>query len=392
MFTDPGCGCGSDTLTINITVAQPPTQPVLVTTTANAPILQSTQTLIQTSGATGQVQISLTQGPNGQLAPAWVSLTDNGNGTATLTMLPPPDAPDTVLVPLWYRVANTAGNQATDTTDGVTVTINKTPVFQQVPAGGYTYVFSTLAASNQSQTFYLINVGGALTLADTPPAAISGSYNVDNNTLELQGIPRDPGFFTTALVATNSYGTTTSPLTIISLQPAQISSAARVNFYIGQSTTFKLTATGFPQTQLPGIPAGTADPLRFSGTPSDPGIQLQTSDPSTGSPYGGYALLTGTPQNKYGVYPFNISAQTGNSTSASPVNVQNFQLVVTYPGDVNGDGVVSCSDVTFVTSRYGQEPGMVDYDYNADYNHDGVINAKDLSLVSAYLPKGTRCN
>jgi hypothetical protein len=135
-----------------------------------------------------------------------------------------------------------------------------------------------------------------------------------------------------------------------------------------------------------------ADPLRFSGTPSDPGIKLQTSDPSTGTPYYGYALLTGVPQNGYGVYPFAISAQTGNNTSLSPINQQNFQLVVTYPGDVNGDGVVNCSDITYITSRYGQMAGMANYDYNADYNHDGVINVKDTALALAYLPKGTpRC-
>lgn len=390
-INDNSCNCGRDDAQITITVVQPPSEPVLVTTTASAPALQTTQTTINTSGGTGIVQISLTQGSGGQLAPPWVSLNDNGNGTATLTMTPPPDAPDTVLVPLWYRVANTAGNQATSATDGVTVTVNKTPVFVDIPPGGYTYVFSTATGSNQSQTLYLDNLNGSLGTADQMPAAITSSYFPLNNIFELQGIARDPGYYQSSLVAANSYGSSTAPINIVSLQPAQITSAPRVNFYIGQTTTFKLMATGFPQSQLVGIQAGVADPLRFSGTPSDPGIQLQTADPSTGAPYFGYALLTGKPAQGYGVYSFTISAQTGNNTTLSPINQQNFQLVVTTPGDVNGDGAVNCSDIAYITSRYGQVAGMANYDYNADYNHDGVINAKDAALLLPYLTKGTRC-
>ena len=391
-INDNACGCGYDHVRITITVSQPPSEPVLVTKTATAPVWQTTQTTIATSGGTGTVQISLTQGSGGQLAPPWVSLNDNGNGTATLTMTPPPDAPDTVLVPLWYRVANTPGNQATSSTDGVTVTVNKKPVFSSVPDTGYIFVASNAAFTNQSQPFYLTNLSGSLGPADPLPPALSLTYFPYTGTLQLQGPSRQPGYYQSSLVATNSYGSSTAPIKIVSLQPANITSAARVNFYIGQTTTFKLKATGFPQSHLTGIPDGMADPLRFSGTPSDPGIKLQTSDPSTGTPYYGYAVLTGVPQSGYGVYPFPISAQTGNNTSLSPINQQNFQLVVTYPGDVNGDGVVNCSDITYITSRYGQMAGMANYDYNADYNHDGVINVKDTALALAYLPKGTpRC-
>jgi hypothetical protein len=391
-LNDNACNCGYDEATITINVVQPPSQPILVTTTANVPVAKTTQTTVYTSGGTGTVQISLTQGSNGQLAPAWVSLADNGNGTATLTMTPPANAPASVLVPLWYRVANTTGNQATDTTDGVTVTVNKTPSFDNQPTSGYVFVLPTSSAINQNISFQTTNLSGTLGTADTLPARLFLTNNSSNNTLNIQGVSGDPGLFQTSLVASNSSGSSSAPLQIVTLQPATITSVSRVNFYMGQSNSFTLTATGFPQNSIGTIPTGTADPLRFSASAIPPGLQLQTSDPTTGANYQGYALLTGTPPNSYSVYTFPVSAQTGNNTSISPVNTQNLTVVYTHPGDVNGDGVVGCADITYVTSRYGQETGMTNYDYNADYNHDGVINAKDLAMVSTHLPKGTRCN
>ena len=193
-----------------------------------------------------------------------------------------PGAPDSVLVPLWYRVANTAGNLATSTSDGVLVTVNKKPVFFDVPHAGYIYVASTAGFINQDTQFNLINYNGTLTAADPLPLALS--YYPQTSIMNVQGIARKPGLLSTTLIAANSAGTTTEPMQIVSLQPANITSAAKVNFYIGQTTTFRLTASGFPQSPLASIPAGMADPLRFWGTPSDSGIQLQTSDPASNSP------------------------------------------------------------------------------------------------------------
>jgi hypothetical protein len=387
-FTNPGCAC-RDQVTITITVVQPASQPTLVTTAATVPVLQTTQTTINTSGGSGVVQISITQGPTGPMAPTWISLQDNGDGTATLTATPPSNAPDTLLVPLWYHVANTAGNQATSSTDGVLLTINKTPVFTNESTGGYYLVYSTAGGSNQTAQ---VQSTGTMSIADPLPSGFS-TLEIDctgcPNSLTVYGAPQEGGIFTSTVSSSSSGGTTTAPLEMIFVQPAQITSAPKVNFYQGQTTTFRLLASGFPQGPLSGLLPGQADPLRFWGTPPDPGIQVQSADPSTGAPYYGYALLTGTPTLPRGTHPFTIYAQTGNT--ASPPGQQNFQLVVTIPGDVNGDGVVNCADVTYITSRYNQYAGMVNYDYNADYNHDGVINAKDTALVLPYLPRGTRC-
>jgi MBG domain (YGX type)/Dockerin type I domain/Bacterial Ig-like domain (group 3) len=61
------------------------------------------------------------------------------------------------------------------------------------------------------------------------------------------------------------------------------------------------------------------------------------------------------------------------------------------PGDVNGDGVVNCTDIAIVKAAFGTKVGQPGYNLNADVNHDGVVNVLDLSFVARHLPTGTTC-
>jgi hypothetical protein len=60
-------------------------------------------------------------------------------------------------------------------------------------------------------------------------------------------------------------------------------------------------------------------------------------------------------------------------------------------GDINGDGVVSCGDVTVVKRSFGKRTGQSDFDVRADVNFDGVVDVRDLAIVTQKLPAGTRC-
>ena len=61
-------------------------------------------------------------------------------------------------------------------------------------------------------------------------------------------------------------------------------------------------------------------------------------------------------------------------------------------GDVNGDGVVNCTDFDLVRASFGKSKGQPGYNSAADLNNDGVVNIQDLSAVSRNVPTGTRCH
>jgi hypothetical protein len=83
-----------------------------------------------------------------------------------------------------------------------------------------------------------------------------------------------------------------------------------------------------------------------------------------------------------------------NGLSADGVrdHVATLPLVVAgTPGDVNGDSVVNCSDVSLVKAAYGKKAGQAGYNPSADFNGDGFVNIQDLQIVTHQLPAGTSC-
>ena len=77
------------------------------------------------------------------------------------------------------------------------------------------------------------------------------------------------------------------------------------------------------------------------------------------------------------------------------VSNADFTLVaapVIVPADVNGDGVVNCTDVALVKAAIGKRSGQAGYSANLDVNKDGVINAIDQAMVTRALPAGTTCS
>lgn len=60
-------------------------------------------------------------------------------------------------------------------------------------------------------------------------------------------------------------------------------------------------------------------------------------------------------------------------------------------GDVDGDGVVNCTDIGIVKAAYGKRAGQAGFDARADVNGDKIVNLTDLATVTRALPAGTRC-
>jgi hypothetical protein len=65
-------------------------------------------------------------------------------------------------------------------------------------------------------------------------------------------------------------------------------------------------------------------------------------------------------------------------------NCTNGLILVTIPGDVNGDFRCEGKDIAIISKAYGTRAGEVGYVPNADIIEDGKIDGKDLAVVSKY--------
>jgi trimeric autotransporter adhesin len=115
-------------------------------------------------------------------------------------------------------------------------------------------------------------------------------------------------------------------------------------------------------------------------------------------------------------WPHELAASTPNTGSASVVlprvstkaarikveavgnvffDVSNADFTINLPlvaGDVDGDGLVNCTDVAIVKAAYGKRSGQAGFDARADVVKDNLIDARDLAYVTQRLPKGLSCN
>jgi len=62
------------------------------------------------------------------------------------------------------------------------------------------------------------------------------------------------------------------------------------------------------------------------------------------------------------------------------------------PGDVNGDKVVNCADLSIVRAAFGKRTGQPNFDPRADTKRDGVVDISDLSYVLQQMPAGSSCH
>lgn len=59
--------------------------------------------------------------------------------------------------------------------------------------------------------------------------------------------------------------------------------------------------------------------------------------------------------------------------------------------DVDGDGVVTCNDLSAARSALGKARGAAGFAPTADVDGNGVIDIRDVSAVARRVPTGTRC-
>jgi len=85
---------------------------------------------------------------------------------------------------------------------------------------------------------------------------------------------------------------------------------------------------------------------------------------------------------------YTLSAQASvvlGETETTDNNYTDGGVVVTIAGDVNGDGIISASDIILVGNALFSNPGDHNYDPLADVNGDGKIGAADIIAMGNHL-------
>jgi hypothetical protein len=220
------------------------------------------QVLLVSTGAITPVSWWLQTDPT---PPSWLTLNDNGNGTATLSGTPPAGTTGTfnvVVVPEAQYSLPTESPYAITVLDVPVFTTQNTTTFTAGTFGSFS-IGANMGTIGMADTLppglSFAASGSAATVSGTPAAGTGGQYQ----------------FTLTDDAGTN--GTATQTLTLNVNEAPQITSAATATMFVGIPGMFAVTTTGFPSVSNHMIPANAPPP----------------TDPSQG--VGMYFTVTGLP-------------------------------------------------------------------------------------------------
>jgi len=313
----PAAGSGGTyPFTITAINAVTPNATQSFTLTVNtAPGFTSANNTTFTVGTAGTFTVTAVGTPTPTLAkttgtlPNNVTLTDNGNGTATLAGTPAAGTGGQ------YSITITATNTAGPTNQTFTLTVDQAPLI--TTANNATFTEGTFSS------FTVMTTGFPKpALSDGSPTLPTGVTFTDNGdgTATLKGTPAagtssaSPYAFT--ITASNGVGTNGTQTFTLTVNAVPVfSSATSTTFTVGATGSFNVTATGSPTFSVSTTINGTL-PNGNSCTgngclPS--GVTLSSGGSLTGTP----ATNTG------GVYNFTVNAVNGSGTTT-----QSFALTV----------------------------------------------------------------
>jgi len=258
----------------------------------------------------------------GYTLPSGLSLTNQGNGIATLAGNAAPGAGGT------YTFTLTAHNGiGADATQTFTLTVDEAPTIKSNPGATFTVGITS--------TFTVTTTGYPVpTLSDSNDALL-GSLGLtftgqSNGTATLAGTPGSStgGTYTFTITAHNGIGSDAKQTFTLTIdQPAAITSAAGATFTVGATSTFTVNTTGFPAATL-----------------SDGGYNLP-SGLSLANQGNGSALLSGNAgSGTGGTYTFTITAHNGVGSDAT----QTFTLTVD-----EAPSITSMANASFIVGTAG---------------------------------------
>ncbi|GAB3250494.1 putative Ig domain-containing protein [Kineosporia babensis] len=234
--------------------------------------------------------------------PNGITVTDNGNGTATLSGTPAAGTGGS------YPLLLTATNALGTTTQAFTLNVSGAPAF--------TSEASTQASAGTAFT-YTVKTSGF------PAATISRSGNLPSGvtltpgtdgTAVLAGKTSSTGTFPLTLTATNSAGTATQAFTLTVTKAPVITSSATATAMVGLAFTKAITTTGSPTpaVTVEGLPAG----LTFTANTNGGGTI--SGRPAAGS--GGSHKVTVTANNTGGTTTQTLTITVRQSPAFTSAN------------------------------------------------------------------------
>ncbi|WP_348789223.1 putative Ig domain-containing protein [Leifsonia sp. NPDC080035] len=299
-------------------------------------------------------------------APAGLSLTDNHDGTATLTGTPTGPAGD-------YALAVAATNSAGRVVATIPYSLNQTAAFSSPPSAQFR-----------------VGSAGAFTITTTgrptpSPIALSGPLptgltftDAGNGSATIAGTPAPGtgGITTITLSATNGVGApATQSLTISVLEAPRVTSSAETAARVGDAVSFTVTtAHAYPVpvlTRTGTLPAGLAFTDNGDGT----------------------ASIAGTPTGPGGSFPITVGATSAAGSTAAPLTIVVAEppaITLAASNQTVGDGATA----TFTAAASGfPAPGVqwfVSEDGGSSWRELTGETAPTLSFRAALAQNGNR--
>src|SRR5208282_4586897 len=283
-------------------------QQTLTVTVQQAPAITSGNSATFTVGAVGSFTVTTTGSPTAAISesgplPSGVTLTDNGDGTATLAGTPASGTDGS------YPVTITASNGVSpDATQSFTLTVNKAPTAPAVTSPDNTgFTVGTAGTFTVTSTGYPVS---AISESGALPSGVTLTDNGDG-TATLAGTPASgsQGSFPVTITAANGVSPDATQTFTLTVTPATaapvITSATGATFAAGTAGTFTVTSTGYPVAAI----------SQTGALPS--GVTLTDNGDGT-------ATLAGTPAaGSQGTYTLTITASSSAGTAT-----QSFVLTV----------------------------------------------------------------
>ena len=341
-------GYGSVQQTLTITIAQPPA-------------ITSGNSATFTAGTLGTFSVSTTGSPTAKITesgalPSGVTLTDNGNGTATLAGTAASGSTGT------YPITVTASNGVSpDASQSFTLTVNAAPTAPAITSG------SSAAFTAGTQGTFPVTSTGSPTAKITESGALPSGVTLTDNgngTATLAGTPASgaAGSYPLTITASNGVSPDASQSFTLTVSPALaapvITSATGTTFAAGQAGTFSVTTTGNPTAAL----SATSTPALPSG--------VTFKDNGNGT-----ATLAGTPPaGSQGTYTLTVTAKnsTGTATQSFVLTV-NSGLAITSAGSATATSgkafsftVTTTGTPTPTLSRAGTLPPGITFTANSN--------------------------
>ncbi|WP_019135849.1 beta strand repeat-containing protein, partial [Cellulomonas massiliensis] len=278
---------GTYTFTVGATNALGSATQASTLTVTGPPVLDHAPTATFTRGQAGSFGVTAGGYPVPTITaaglPAGLTLTDRGDGTASITGTPTVAGTTSVTLTATNSVATRTSTLAVTVQSAPSITSSDDATFVRGAAGSFTVSTTGVPAP-------------ALTItAGTVPAGLTFVDNGDG-TATISGTPTASGIRLLTVRAQNAAGTATQQLWVTSLDAPAITSDGDATFVVGRAGSTTITTTGFPQASL-----------SATGTLPDGLSFVDNGD--------GTATLAGTPTTA-GTSTLTVTAANGVSPSA----------------------------------------------------------------------------